>query len=153
MRTIDAVRRPGISIHADRTVRDAAVLMERSGVGSLAVLDDDRLVGLVTDRDLVRRALAPGLDPEARIDGVMTMPVETIDAGLDVRDAIRAFREQDARRLAVLEDGRFVGILSVDDLVLGLVADLHDLTHPIESELAHPQQDAPLPARPLGAST
>ena len=61
MRTIEAVRRSGVGIGPERTIRDAAVIMERSGVGSVAVIDDGRLVGIVTDRDLVRRALACGL--------------------------------------------------------------------------------------------
>ena len=60
MRTIDAVRRSGIGIKPEQTVRQAAQLMEATGVGSLAVVDGSRLVGIVTDRDLVRRAVARG---------------------------------------------------------------------------------------------
>ena len=73
MRTMDAVRRSGVGIGPERSVRDAAAIMEQAGVGSLAVIDGAHLVGIVTDRDLVRRALAPGLAPDVRVDAVMIL--------------------------------------------------------------------------------
>ena len=51
MRTIDSIRRSGVGVTPDATVRVAAMLMEQTGVGSLAVVEDDRLLGIVTDRD------------------------------------------------------------------------------------------------------
>ena len=80
MRTIDALRRSGVGIGPERTIRDAAIIMERSGVGSLAVIDGTQLFGVVTDRDLVRRALACAMPSDARVDGVMSSPVVTIAA-------------------------------------------------------------------------
>ena len=150
MRVIDVVRRSGISIEANQTVHDAAVLMERTGVGALAVLDQGQLVGMVTDRDLVRRALAPSLDPASRIDGIMTMPAETIDAGSDVHDAIQAFRTRAIRRLAVTESGRFVGVLAIDDLLINLVGDLENLMRPLTAEVLFSHHDAPPPAKTTG---
>ncbi len=58
MRTVDALRRSGIGIEPHRSIRAAAIIMERSGVGSLAIIQGTQLLGIVTDRDLVRRALA-----------------------------------------------------------------------------------------------
>jgi len=75
MRTIDAVTARGVGFGAERTVRDAAVIMEQAGLGALAVVDGERLVGIVTDRDLVRRALSRSVAADARIDSVMTSPV------------------------------------------------------------------------------
>jgi CBS domain-containing protein len=54
--------------------------MERSGVGALAIIDGIHLLGIVTDRDLVRRALACAMPSDARVDGVMSSPVVTIAA-------------------------------------------------------------------------
>lgn len=150
MRIIDAVRRPGISIEADRTIRDAAILMEQTGVGSLAVLDQGRLVGVVTDRDLVRRAMAPALDLVARVDAVMSMPVEAIDAGADFHEAVRAFRTRAVRRLAVTEHGQFVAMITIDDLIIDLAGDLTDLTRPLTAEVLFAHHDAPVPMRPMG---
>ena len=145
MRTIDAVRRPGVAIEADKTVQDAAKLMESAGVGTLAVTDGGDLVGIVTDRDLVRRAMAPGLDPTARVDAVMSMPVETVDADADLHDTVRAFETRAVRRLAVTQDGRFVGVISVDDLVIDLVADLGTLLRPVTGEVVFAQRDVAAP--------
>ena len=74
MRTIEAMRRSGVGIGPERSIRDAAEVMEQTGVGALAIIDGDRLVGIATDRDLVRRGLAKGLSHEARVDAVMTAP-------------------------------------------------------------------------------
>ena len=102
MRTIDSLHRSGVGIGPERTIRDAAGLMEQAGVGSLAVVDGDRLIGLVTDRDLVRRVLARGLAPDARIDSVMTTPVVTIAASADLDQAYVLFGIHGLRRLAGL---------------------------------------------------
>jgi CBS domain-containing protein len=149
MRTIDRVRRSGIGIGPERTVREAAAIMEQAGVGALIVLDGDRPVGIVTDRDLVRRVLARGFPPDARVDGVMTVPVFTIDADADVHEAYRLLRAHGVRRLPVVRDGgRFVGMISVDDLLIDLAGDLADLAGPIIAETATAHRDSPVPATP-----
>jgi CBS domain-containing protein len=148
MRTIDGVRRSGVGIAPDRTIHDAAAIMEEAGVGALAVLDGDELVGILTDRDLVRRALAKGLSPDARADATMSAPVLTIDADADLHDAFAMFRTHPVRRLAVVRDGRFVGMLTIDDLLINLAADLADLTRPITAEVLFGQRDAAVPAVP-----
>jgi CBS domain-containing protein len=146
MRTIDAVRRSGVGIGPDRTVHDAAILMEQAGVGSLAVVEEDHLVGIVTDRDLVRRALAKGLSLEARVDGVMSTPVLTIDSRADLRDAYALFRTNAVRRLPVVRDGQFVGMVTVDDLLVGLAGDLADLVRPVTAEVLFSHHDSPVPS-------
>jgi len=146
MRTIDGVRRSGVGVEPDRTVHEAAAIMEQSGVGALAVIDGERLVGVVTDRDLVRRALARGLAPDARVDAVMTMPVVTIDADADLHDAFALFRSHAVRRLAVVRDDRFVGMITVDDLLVDLAADLSDLARPVTAEVLFAHHDSPVPA-------
>ena len=146
MRIIDAVRRPGVPIEADRTIRDAAVLMESTGLGALVVCDGGEPVGMVTDRDLVRRALAKGLDPEGRVDGVMTMPLETIDAEADLHDAVQVFGSKAVRRLAVVDDGTFVGVVAVDDLVIDLASDLAAVARPLTAEAVFAHHDATVPA-------
>jgi len=137
MRTIDVLRRSGIGIGPKRTVRDAAALMDQAGVGALAVLDGERLVGIVTDRDLVRRVLARGLAPDAPIDSVMTSPVVTIHADADLHKAFDLFRTNAVRRLAVVREGRFVGMITIDDLLGDLASDLADLTRPVTAEIHH----------------
>lgn len=146
MRTMDGVRRSGVGIGPDRTVQDAAEIMEQAGVGALAVVDGDHLVGIVTDRDLVRRALARGLALQARVDGVMSAPVVTIDAGGDLHDAFALFRTHAVRRLAVVRGERFVGMVTVDDLLIDLAGDLADLARPVTAEVLSAHRDSPVPA-------
>lgn len=146
MRTIDAVRRSGVAVAPDRTVREAATLMDAAGVGSLAVVDGERLVGIVTDRDLVRRAVARGLDGDVRVDGVMTTELVTIDADADLHDAFATFRTHGIRRLPVMRSGRFVGMLTIDDLLVDVAADLADLARPVTAEILFAHRDAPVPA-------
>lgn len=145
MRTTDGVRRPGVGIGPDHTVHDAAVLMEQAGVGALAVIDGERLIGIVTDRDLVRRALACGLPPDARVDAVMTMPVVTIDADADLHEAFALFRSHAVRRLAVVRGEQFVGMITVDDLLIDLAADLTDVARPVTAEVLFGHHDSPVP--------
>jgi len=146
MRTIDGVRRSGVGISADRSVHDAAAIMEQSGVGALAVLDGDLLVGVVTDRDLVRRALAKRMENDARVDAVMSSPVVTIDAEADLHAAFALFRTHSVRRLAVVREEQFVGMITVDDLLVDLAADLADLARPVTAEVLFAHRDSPVPA-------
>jgi len=114
--------------------------MERSGVGALAVVDGTQLVGILTDRDLVRRALAFGMPSDARVDSVMSSPVLSIGADADLHEAFAMFRHHVARRLAVVRDGEFVGMITVDDLFVDLVSDLADLASPISTEILTPHR-------------
>ena len=72
----------------------------------------------------------------------MSAPVVTIDADTDVHSAYGVFRTHAVRRLAVVRDGRFVGILSIDDLLVDLAADFSDLTRPVAGEVIFAHHDA-----------
>ena len=145
MRVREGLRHSAVAIECDATVARAAGLMDAAGVGALAVLDADRLVGIVTDRDLVRRVLARGLGSDIRVDAVMSAPVVTIDADDDQHGAFEAFRHQAIRRLAVVDDERFVGMVTVDDLLMNVAADLGDLARPVTGEVLWAQRDSTVP--------
>ena len=147
MRSIEGVRRSGIGIGPEKRIGQAAEVMERSGVGALAVIDEGRLVGLVTDRDLVRRGMARGLPGDARVDAVMSSPVITIDADADLHDVLAVFRTHALRRVAVVRDEQFVGMISVDDLLVDLAADLADLARPVTAEILFAHRDSPTPVK------
>ena len=101
MKITDALRKTGLSIGPGCTLRQAAELMECNAVGALAVVEDDRAVGVVTDRDLVRRAVARGIAPDARVDSVMSSPVVSIADDADLHDAVAVFGRKAVRRLVV----------------------------------------------------
>lgn len=145
MQTISRLQRSGVGVGPDRTLSDVAQLMNSSGVGVIAVVENDRIVGVVTDRDLVRRGLARGLPLDSRVDSVMTAPVVTIEADAPLHDAVETFARHAIRRIAVVDHERFVGMISLDDLLLDIAGDLRSLTAPLAAEIAFPQHDSPLP--------
>jgi signal-transduction protein with cAMP-binding, CBS, and nucleotidyltransferase domain len=146
VRTVDAIRRSGVAVTADTSIQQAAEVMDQAGIGALAVVDDDRVVGVVTDRDIIRRGIARRVDVDARVDAVMSSPPITIDADADLHDACALFRNRAVRRLIVERAGSFVGVLALDDLLVHLAGDLADLARPVAAELLAPHRDAPLPA-------
>jgi CBS domain-containing protein len=145
MKAIEAIRKNVVGVAPDATLAEAATLMDRGNVGALVVLDGGRLVGIVTDRDIVRRGVAQQLPPDARIDAVMTSDVVTLDAEADVRAAFRVFRAHACRRLPLLSDDAVVGVLAVDDLLIDLINDLGDVARPITGEVIFGHHEAPLP--------
>ena len=138
MQAIDVVSRLGVRVSPHRPIRDAAKIMDQAGVGCLAVVDDNRLVGIVTDRDLVRRGLAQDLAPTASVEQVMSTPVVSLHADADLHSALKLFRTHAVRRLAIVNGDNFVGMISVDDLLVDLAADLFDLARPIAAEVSMP---------------
>lgn len=147
MKTVARLHRSGIAVGPERTIADVARVMESSGVGSVAVIDGDDLVGIVTDRDIVRRGIARGLRNDARIDSIMSAPALVIDANTDLTDAIAVFGQQTVRRLGVVDDGRFVGVISLDDLLVDAAEQLRALTAPLAGEITSPHRDSPVPER------
>jgi CBS domain-containing protein len=128
------------------TITEAAALMDQHGVGVLVVLDASRPVGIVTDRDLVVRGLARRVPPDGRVDSVMTTGVVTLAADDDVRKVRSVLREHGFRRVPVVDGDRVVGMVSTDDLLVGLVYELADITRPITGQalFAHAEPGLPV---------
>jgi len=102
------------------TLREAAELMKKLDVGPLPVCDDNRLVGMITDRDITVRAVAEGQDCyEGKVRDVMSMDVACCHEEDDITVATRLMQEKQVRRLPVLDrDQRLVGIVSLGDVAL-----------------------------------
>jgi len=113
-------------IDRGRPVRDAAERMLQRAVGSLIVVEADRPVGILTDRDITVRVVAPGLDPLAtRIGDVMTSDPECILEGASTDEALGVFRSRACRRLPVVDaGGTLVGILTLDDVLIHIAHQL-----------------------------
>ena len=146
MKTIETLHRSGVAVSPDTTIRSAAELMEQAGVGSLAVVEGERLVGIVTDRDIVRRAVARDLPSDARIDFVMTADPVTVDVGADIHSVYGLLRTHAVRRIPVVRGAHFVGMISTDDLLIELAADLADLARPLTAEVLFSHREASLPS-------
>jgi CBS domain-containing protein len=147
MHAIEATRKAPASIAGERPITEAAALMDLLAVGALVVVEPDgRPVGIVTDRDLVTRALARRLSPEARVDMVMTTELVTMDPDADLRDAFHIFDEHAIRRLPLVAGDRLVGMLTIDDLVVDTVADLVRLVRPVTGQVLFGHAEASPPA-------
>ena len=101
----------------NRTIQDAAKLRNKNDCGSLPVGEADRLVGMITDRDIVIRAVAAGLPASTPIRDVMTKEMKYCHENDDIEDVARNMGEVQMRRLPVLNaEKRIVGIVSIGDL-------------------------------------
>ncbi len=120
------------------TLVEAGGLMGSHGVGSLLVVDGDRLVGIITDRDITVRGIGEGKPPTADVGSVMTVDPVTIQGSADVFEAFKVFKTASARRLPVLEEEELAGIISVDDLLISLVVEFGAVMSPVAQELVHP---------------
>ncbi|MDH4079674.1 MAG: CBS domain-containing protein [Nitrospira sp.] len=106
------------TIQSDACLRASAELMRDRRMGSLLTIEAGEIVGIVTERDLVWKGLAGSRDlGGTHVSAVMSSPLLGIDVNRTIRDASKAMAEQSVRHLAVTENGKIVGVLSVRDLV------------------------------------
>jgi len=106
-------------VTATQTIRDAARMMSDLDAGALPVQQDDRLVGMITDRDIAVRAVAQGKSPDTPVSEVMSSEVLYCFDDQEIEDVARNMGEMKVRRLPVMNrDKRLVGIISIGDLSL-----------------------------------
>lgn len=106
------------TIASERTVLEAAQVMAEKQIGSLLILEAGEIVGIVTETDVVRKVLAARLSTSSTLVGaVMSSPLIQIDINHTVRDASRLMAEKRIRHLAVMEENKVAGLLSMRDLV------------------------------------
>jgi CBS domain-containing protein len=139
------------SIDEDSTLAEAAKLMVQLDVGALPISDaDDHLVGMLTDRDIVVKALAAGMAPaetSAR-ELAQTEPVVVIGADQSVDEAIDLMMRHQIRRLPVVDDGELVGMLTQADISRAVAND--QAGRLVEAISAPTSAPSPMPALPAG---
>jgi CBS domain-containing protein len=107
------------TVEAGATCVDAAREMRDGDLGSVVVVENGAVAGIITDRDIVVRVVADGTDPSsAKVRDAATMNPVTLTVDQSVDDAIRVMREQDIRRIPVVQDNRPAGIVSLGDLAI-----------------------------------
>ena len=114
----DAMTSNPCTIDADKPVAYAAKMMKQENVGSAPIVQGDRLVGTLTDRDIVVRVVAEGRDPQTvTAREVASTDVVTVDPEENLDEALRLMASHQVRRLPVVEeDGRVVGVLAQADV-------------------------------------
>lgn len=103
-----------------QSLAETAQLMKSDDVGSIPIVEEGRLVGIVTDRDIAIRAVAEGVDPSAvTIADVASRALVTVEPDQDLDEALALMARHQVRRLPIVEeDGRLVGILAQADVAL-----------------------------------
>ena len=121
MTTVRDAMTPGVeTVTPSQPLREAAKLMKTGDFGSVPVVEDGRLVGVLTDRDIVVRAVAQGLDTTAaQVGEVLSTGPVTVEPDQDLDEALVLMARQRIRRLPVVEQGTLVGVLSQADVALG----------------------------------
>jgi len=109
-----------ICLAPDATAADAARAMRDADVGDVIVAEGDTIKGILTDRDIVVRAVADGRDPaDVRVGEICSADVQTLAPDATAEDALRIMREHAVRRVPVVEGGRPVGVVALGDLAEG----------------------------------
>lgn len=149
----DLCHQPVVSIDQAATPAEAARLMRKHHVGSLAVTTEHegvpKVAGIVTDRDLALQVLANEAGPPSHIGQMTRRPLVGVPAGADLARAAQAMHEHGVRRLLVVEDdGRLVGIVSMDDLMEAMALQMNALAGALRSNFEREAQRRAEPVAP-----
>jgi CBS domain-containing protein len=116
----DAMTENPRSISASASVVEAARLMREEHIGSLPITDDEKLVGMITDRDITTRVVADAADPKiTSVEDVYSRDLISVGPDQDLDEALQFMARHQIRRLPVVESGRLVGIVAQADIALG----------------------------------
>ena len=129
--------RKAVTVDPTESISKAARLMEQENVGAVVVVEHDRPVGILTDRDLGLALCLHGATPRDSIQTRMTCPVDTIRDDAGVYIATQKMMELAVRRLPVVDEiGRLVGLVSLDDLLSLLSRELRNVAAGVRAEVA-----------------
>ncbi len=114
----DAMTKRPVSVLPETTIGKCALKMLKNHVGSLVVTDGNKLLGILSDRDIVRRVIAKGLNPkELKAGEVMIKRVITIGPEKDIYDALKKMKDYDVRHLPVMDKKEMIGLLTLKDIL------------------------------------
>lgn len=117
MKVKEIMSRDIACVRSDDSIERAAQLMKQYNCGSIPVCTQDKIIGIVTDRDIAVRSVASGDDvTSTRVGDVMTESVVFASPDLDVTDAAKLMSDRQIRRLPVVESNRLVGIVALGDV-------------------------------------
>jgi CBS domain-containing protein len=107
------------SVSPSQSLADAAEVMKGQNIGSVPVVEEGRLKGIVTDRDIVTRAVAERRDPQSmQVEEIASHDLVTVEADQDLDEALALMAHHKVRRLPVVEDGQLVGMLAQADVAM-----------------------------------
>lgn len=121
---LDTKGRHVTSIGPDASVLDAIIIMAEKGIGSLVVMEGEKLCGIITERDYARKVIVKGRSSKSTlVSEIMSTAVLTTSSGKTVNDCMELMTEKRIRHLPVVEDDRVIGLISIGDLVQAIISD------------------------------
>ena len=121
------------TIKSHQTVMEALILMAAKNVGALPVVDDGKVIGVISERDYARKLILKGRSSATTaVSEIMSSPVITVDTHQSVEKCMNIMTDSHLRHLPVVEDGKLLGLLSIGDLVKEAVAEQADLIKQLE---------------------
>ncbi|MDX2411474.1 MAG: CBS domain-containing protein [Woeseiaceae bacterium] len=134
---LDGKGRDIVSVVPDSTVLEAIILMADKAIGSLMVMVDDELLGIVTERDYARKVIIKGRSSKTtRVSEIMTTGVFTTSSTKSVNDCMSVMTEKHIRHLPVLEGNRVIGMISIGDLVQAIISDQKEEIEQLENYIS-----------------
>ena len=130
---LDRKGRHIISVKPEDSVLDAIRLMAEKGIGSLVVMEDQELLGIMSERDYARKVIIKGRSSESTaVSEIMTVNVFTTSSSETVNDCMGVMTEKKIRHLPVVEDNVVIGMISIGDLVEAIIADQQEEIEQLE---------------------
>ena len=123
------------SLSSNRTVLDALKLMADKEIGAVLIMEENKLIGIFSERDYARRGLLAGKHETALLKEVMTKDIYYVSPNETVDCCLAQMSDKHIRHLPVLEDGKVVGMLSIGDVVSFLVRDQKELIVGLENSI------------------
>ena len=116
-RVKDVMAKDPVMVESEKTVKETAVEMDRSGHGCLLVTSGGRIVGIITERDLVRKAMTKGGNvSRTKIKNIMSSPLIVVTPDVSVEEAAKVMAKHKVRRLPVIGPGGLAGLITVTDI-------------------------------------
>ena len=134
---LDSKGRHVISVEPDTSVFDAIKLMADKAIGSLVVMDDGSLLGIITERDYARKVIIKGRSSEStQVGEIMTTDVYTARTEQTVNQCMEVMTKRRIRHLPVVEDDKVIGLISIGDLVQAIIADQQEEIEHLEQYIS-----------------
>ncbi|NLX78048.1 MAG: CBS domain-containing protein [Clostridiaceae bacterium] len=141
MKVRDIMTKSVVTVRPDTTINEVARLMQQHNVGAIPVVDNNGLMGIVTDRDLVVRNIASGKDPNSTpVRDIMTSQVTTVTPEDDVQSITKLMATRQIRRIPVVENQQLIGMVSLGDIATTGRTDLAMEASEALSEISKPSK-------------
>lgn len=117
MKVKDIMTKNVKTISPDATMEEAAQEMRKNKIGCLVVVEGEKPIGIITERDLAYKIIAQGKSLETKVKEVMSSDLKTIDKDANIKQAAKLMASHVIRRLPVVEKGKLIGIVTIDDIM------------------------------------